>query len=266
MAIDRQRALAAIGEPTRFRILQLLAEGPRTVGEVAAALGALQPQTTKHLQALEAAGVIRVHPLGRRRVASLDREAMAELAEHFAGWAAASAEASDDRATLERYASAVVGAESALAGGGLRRRLLFTRVLAADAPTVWTAWTRADVAARWWAPRHFTVTAYTLDASPGGAVRLALREADGATHESAGRVVSATAPRGLVFDLAPVGPDGTALFAARHTLELEGAGPTTTLRLVIDVAADRPEAAAAVAGLEPGWDQLLDQLAAQLRR
>jgi predicted transcriptional regulator len=53
MVIEMQAALAVVGEPTRFRILQLLAEGPCTVGEVATGIGALQPQTTKHLHALD---------------------------------------------------------------------------------------------------------------------------------------------------------------------------------------------------------------------
>ena len=46
MALDVQGVLQAIGEPTRFRIIELLATRPHAVGEVAEALGALQPQTT----------------------------------------------------------------------------------------------------------------------------------------------------------------------------------------------------------------------------
>src|SRR6478735_7487337 len=81
--MDFQRVLVAIAEPQRYRIVTLLAEGPRTVGEIASALSALQPQTTKHLQALESAGVIAVHRLGRRRLASLERQTLRSLAEHL---------------------------------------------------------------------------------------------------------------------------------------------------------------------------------------
>ena len=106
--MDIQHALAVIAEPTRFRIVGLLAEAPRTVGDVAATLGALQPQTTKHLQALEAAGIVRIHRLGRRRVASLDREALRLLGVWFGALAV---NASDDE-VLERYEGVVTRAEA----------------------------------------------------------------------------------------------------------------------------------------------------------
>lgn len=265
MAIDRQRAVAAIGEPTRFRILELLAQSPHTVGEVAAAVGALQPQTTKHLQALEAAGVVGIHRLGRRRIASLNRGAMAELAEHFAGLAVASRLTDADDEALDRYERSVAEAESQLAGVQVHRRLHFTRTLAVPLSAVWDAWTRPHLAATWWAPRHFTVSAYDIDAVTGGAMRVVLREGDGASYESTGRVLATTAPRRLVFDLAPIDPAGERLFDARYTLTLDGGEPTT-LNLEIEATARRPEAAAAVAGLELGWQQLLDRLRAELEK
>jgi DNA-binding transcriptional ArsR family regulator len=51
-----------LGEPQRLKILQLLEQGERTVGEIAEALGALQPNISRHLQTLYDAGI-----LGRRR-------------------------------------------------------------------------------------------------------------------------------------------------------------------------------------------------------
>jgi DNA-binding transcriptional ArsR family regulator len=65
--------LAALAEPNRLRIVELLGEAPRPVGEIATALGLRQPQVTKHLQTLERAGLVRVHPLGQRRVYVLRR-------------------------------------------------------------------------------------------------------------------------------------------------------------------------------------------------
>src|SRR4051812_6955693 len=101
--MDVQKALAAMAEPTRFRILKLLAESPRTVGEVADAVGSLQPQTTKHLQALSAAGLIIVHRLARRRVVALRRERFDELGHWFAELAVAH----PSEATLEAYQAAI---------------------------------------------------------------------------------------------------------------------------------------------------------------
>lgn len=253
-----QKALAALAEPTRFRIVELLGRNACSVSEVQAAIGALQPQTTKHIQALEAAGVIRVHRLGRRRVARLDRETMALLESHFAGLAAPS----PDDAELAAYESAI-RAEESLGERENRRPLVFERSLPASARDVWTAWTDPAVAARWWAPRHFEVEEFTLSPVAGSAVRLTLREAPGIRYTSTGRVLEAEAPGRLVFELAPVDEEGDALFLARHVLTLSGE-ETTALRLEIQVSGVRDGAAPAVAGLEPGWDQLLTALAAEL--
>ncbi|MGL1442127.1 helix-turn-helix domain-containing protein, partial [Vibrio parahaemolyticus] len=42
------RLLAALAEPNRLRIIELLGEAPRPVGEIATTLGVRQPQVTKH--------------------------------------------------------------------------------------------------------------------------------------------------------------------------------------------------------------------------
>ena len=51
-----------LGEPIRLRILQVLEQGERSVGDVAEILSASQPNISKHLQALHDAGL-----LARRR-------------------------------------------------------------------------------------------------------------------------------------------------------------------------------------------------------
>src|SRR4051812_49515506 len=58
---------AALGDAARWRIVELLAERPRSVGELAELSGLRQPQTTKHLQTLARAGLVAVYPLGQRR-------------------------------------------------------------------------------------------------------------------------------------------------------------------------------------------------------
>lgn len=253
---DVQRALAAVGEPTRFRILELLAARPYTVGEVAEAVGALQPQTTKHLQVLAAAGVVRVHKLGRRRVARLDRAALARLGRYFARLA----ESDPDDAVLDAYESAIRAEPT----GDGRRVLRFSRTVPAPAGEVWTAWTDPARAARWWAPRHFTVGAFEIAPRARAPIRVVLRDGDSAEYESRGRVEEVERCRRLVFTLAPVDEAGTPLLSARHTLTIHGGRPTR-MDLAIEVSDVRPEAAPVVAGLEPGWSQLLDALAAFLR-
>jgi uncharacterized protein YndB with AHSA1/START domain len=248
--------LAAVSEPTRFRIVELLSARACAVGEVAEAVGALQPQTTKHVQTLVGAGVVRVHKLGRRRVARLDRGAMAGLAAFFNELAVAG----PDDAELERYEAAIVREESRAVGDDGSRVLTLTETLSAPLERVWAAWTDPAQAARWWAPRHFDVDLFEISDTPDAPIRLVLREGDGARFESVGRLVAADPLRRLEFDLAPVDDAGQALFEARHTVDLKASGTTTHLTLTIAVSGVRTEAASAVAGLEPGWSQLLDAL------
>jgi DNA-binding transcriptional ArsR family regulator len=53
---ERFRVLA---EPTRLRILDLLRDGERSVGELARALGCSQANASKHLSILAEAGLVR---------------------------------------------------------------------------------------------------------------------------------------------------------------------------------------------------------------
>jgi DNA-binding transcriptional ArsR family regulator len=72
-------ALTALAEPTRREILRLLLEEPRSVGELAAALDANQPSTSKHLRVLREAGLVHAHPDAQRRVYALRPDGFAEL-------------------------------------------------------------------------------------------------------------------------------------------------------------------------------------------
>jgi DNA-binding transcriptional ArsR family regulator len=71
--------LTILAEPTRRRILDLLLEAPRSVGELVNALDATQPTTSKHLRILREAGLVHVHPDAQRRVYRLRPERLAEL-------------------------------------------------------------------------------------------------------------------------------------------------------------------------------------------
>lgn len=64
---------AAIAEPRRRRILELLAEeGAQPVGELVLRLQLAQPAVSKHLGVLRQAGIVTVTKRGRQRVYALD--------------------------------------------------------------------------------------------------------------------------------------------------------------------------------------------------
>ncbi len=70
----------ALADPARWRLVELLAERPCPVGVLAQLAGARQPQTTKHLQTLERAGVVSSERSGNRRIYTLRSEPLRELA------------------------------------------------------------------------------------------------------------------------------------------------------------------------------------------
>jgi len=68
-----------LAEPVRRRILDLLRERPRLVGELPAELGMRQPGTSKHLPVLRAAGLVEVRADAQRRWYELDPAPLAEV-------------------------------------------------------------------------------------------------------------------------------------------------------------------------------------------
>jgi DNA-binding transcriptional ArsR family regulator len=60
--------LTVLAEPNRLRIVELLRQGPRPVGEIADELTLLQPQTSRHLRILADAGIVRAERRAQSRV------------------------------------------------------------------------------------------------------------------------------------------------------------------------------------------------------
>ena len=61
-------ALSAAAEPTRRRILHLLATGPRRVSEIAAEFTVTRSAISQHLLVLAEAGLVEAEKVGRTRV------------------------------------------------------------------------------------------------------------------------------------------------------------------------------------------------------
>jgi DNA-binding transcriptional ArsR family regulator len=72
-------AYAALAEPSRRRILDLLREGERSVNELVAAVSASQPSVSKHLKVLREAGLVGARADGKRRLYALQPEPLAEI-------------------------------------------------------------------------------------------------------------------------------------------------------------------------------------------
>jgi DNA-binding transcriptional ArsR family regulator len=70
-----------VAQPTRRRILDLLRERARSVGELVKLLGLSQPGVSKHLRVLREAGLVRVRRDAQRRWYELEPKPLAELDE-----------------------------------------------------------------------------------------------------------------------------------------------------------------------------------------
>ena len=70
-----------VAEPNRRRILDLLCEGERPVGEIVAALSVSQPAVSKHLRVLREAGLVEARSDAQRRVYRLQPRPLQELDE-----------------------------------------------------------------------------------------------------------------------------------------------------------------------------------------
>jgi len=70
---------AALAEPNRFRIVELLRSGARTVNEIGERLDLNQPQVSKHLRVLKDAGLVEVEPRAQQRVYELRAKPLRDL-------------------------------------------------------------------------------------------------------------------------------------------------------------------------------------------
>lgn len=69
----------ALADPTRRRILDLLRERPRLVGELVELLDISQPLASKHLRVLREVGLVRVRQDAQRRWYELRPEPLVEV-------------------------------------------------------------------------------------------------------------------------------------------------------------------------------------------
>jgi DNA-binding transcriptional ArsR family regulator len=70
---------AALADPSRLRIFELLRDGPLPVGEIGDALQLRQPQVSKHLRVLKDAGLVDVEARAQQRLYALQAAPLRDL-------------------------------------------------------------------------------------------------------------------------------------------------------------------------------------------
>lgn len=74
------QSLEAIADPTRRRIVELLAQRERTTGEIVAEFDVSAPAISQHLNVLREAGLITTRAEGQTRIQSLNGDGLDDLA------------------------------------------------------------------------------------------------------------------------------------------------------------------------------------------
>ncbi|GAQ66275.1 metalloregulator ArsR/SmtB family transcription factor [Streptomyces scabiei] len=264
--------LAALADPARLRLVSLLAERPRPVGVLAELAEARQPQTTKHLQTLERAGLVTSRRTGQRRIYALQPGPLRELAAALGRLADTAERAGGPRETYDRYGAGLHAERLAAeeAGWADGRSFDFRRSLTGRPELVWRHLTEPSLLARWWTPHDLRVSELVFEAREGGRIVQEYRDAEdaAATAPVAGRaegVVDDVRPgERLAYRLSPLLPDGGLAFTAHVALDLRPTPTGTDLDVHWRITDSAVDSADFVAGIEIGFGQSLDQLAATL--
>ncbi|MFB7650560.1 MULTISPECIES: metalloregulator ArsR/SmtB family transcription factor [unclassified Streptomyces] len=264
--------LTALADPARWRLVSLLAERPRPVGVLAELAEARQPQTTKHLQTLERAGVVTSQRTGQRRIYALQSGPLRELAAALGRLADTAEQAGGPRETYDRYgaglhAERLAAEEPGWADG---RSFSFRRSLTGRPGLVWRHLTDPCLLARWWTPHDLRVSELVFEAREGGRIVQEYRDVEDADGSDlvAGRaegVVDDVRPgERLAYRLSPQLPDGGLAFTAHVALDLRPNGTGTDLDVHWRITDSTVDSADFIAGIEIGFGQSLDKLEAAL--
>ncbi|WP_239648708.1 SRPBCC family protein [Nocardiopsis chromatogenes] len=143
-------------------------------------------------------------------------------------------------------------------------------MLPAPPARVWRHLTEAHLLARWWTPDDLRVSELVFEARPGGRIVHAYREAedtdgsDPVAGYAEGAVEEVRPGERLAYRLSPLTPGGAPAFTAHVELALAPTPAGTDLDVRFRVADSTVESADFIAGVEIGFGQSLDTLAAAL--
>ncbi|GGZ08006.1 ArsR family transcriptional regulator [Streptomyces geysiriensis] len=264
--------LAALADPARWRLVSLLAERPRPVGVLAELAQARQPQTTKHLQTLERAGIVTSQRTGQRRIYALRPGPLRELAATLDRLADTAQQTAGPRETYDRY-DATLHTERLAAqkpGWADGRSFSFRRSLPGHPELVWRHLTEPSLLAHWWTPHDLRVSELVFEARPGGRILQEYRDAedtDGSdlvAGRAEGTVDDIRPCEHLAYRLSPQLPDGGLAFTAHITLDLRPTTTGTDLDVHWRITDSTVDSADFIAGVEIGFGQSLDKLTTTL--
>jgi uncharacterized protein YndB with AHSA1/START domain len=144
------------------------------------------------------------------------------------------------------------------------QELVLTRVFDAPRELVFKVWTDPKHVARWWGPHRFTNPVCELDLRPGGAILIHMRGPDGTVYPMTGVYQEIIRPERLVFTSSALDSDGNPMFEILTTVTFTEENGKTKQILRARVIKRTAQAAPYLAGMEAGWTQSLERLAAYI--
>ena len=144
--------------------------------------------------------------------------------------------------------------------------LVLDRVFDAPRELVWQAWTDTAQLQEWWGPARFTNPVCRADVRPGGAIYIEMRGPDGTVYPMSGKFHDVVAQERIVFSSGALDAEGKLLFEILTTVTFSDFEGKTALHLEAKVTGETALAPRYLAGMEQGWNQSLDRLAALLAK
>jgi uncharacterized protein YndB with AHSA1/START domain len=144
----------------------------------------------------------------------------------------------------------------------MTREVTLTRILDAPRELVWAAWTEPKRMAQWWGPHHFTNPICEIDARAGGRFLVHMKAPDGAVYPMTGIFTELRKPERLVFKAFAESLDGTKYLESVTEVTFEEQGGRTKLTVTAKAKGLHPAAPQMLAGMDAGWSQSLEKLAA----
>lgn len=141
---------------------------------------------------------------------------------------------------------------------------VLARRIPAPREAVFRAWTEAAALRLWWGPAGFTNPLCRIDPRPGGRLRIVMRAPDGTEHPLRGVFREVAPPERITLTLLAEDGRGDPLLecVARAWFDPDGEG--TRLTVQAHGSGLSPAAPPMLEGMEEGWAQSLERLAALL--
>jgi uncharacterized protein YndB with AHSA1/START domain len=146
------------------------------------------------------------------------------------------------------------------------REVVITCIFDAPRELVFKMWTDPKYLADWWGPGVFTNPVCEVDARVGGAWRIVMRGPDGTDYPCGGVYREVVVPERLVFTNIATDKDGNPVLDGLTTVIFDDHNGKTRLTLKTRAVALVDYAAAYLGGMQEGWSQSLDGLAATLAK